>query len=72
MKLPKIKKEDLTKQLREIVGDNDVEFDAVVDPMDVMVIDYDEEAFMRQKAELLKKLHESIEKENNYRDLTDT
>ena len=35
MKLPKLKKEDLTKQLREVVGDVDLEFDALVDPNDI-------------------------------------
>ena len=50
MKLPKLKKEDLTKQLREVVGDVDLEFDALVDPNDIMVLpEYDEEKFMKEK-----------------------
>ena len=36
MELPKIPKEQLTKHLREIVGDADVEFDPIVDPTDIV------------------------------------
>ncbi len=57
MKLPKLKKEDLTKQLREVVGDVDIEFDSLVDPNDVMILpEYDEEKFMKEKEELHSKL----------------
>ena len=59
MDLPKIRKEDLPQQLREIVGDNDAEFDSIVDPMDVMILPkYDENKFMQEKDELLRKLKE--------------
>ena len=59
MDLPKIRKEDLPQQLREIVGDNDAEFDAIVDPMDVMILpEYDEDKFMQEKDQMLKKLKE--------------
>ena len=59
MELPKIKPEDLPQQLREIVGDNDAEFEPLVDPMDVMILpDYDENKFMQEKEEMLKKLKE--------------
>lgn len=59
MELPKIKPEDLPQQLREIVGDNDAEFDSIVDPMDVMILpEYDEDKFMQEKDEMLKKLKE--------------
>ena len=67
MDLPKIRKEDLPQQLREIVGDNDAEFDSIVDPMDVMILPkYDENKFMQEKDELLRKLKEHTDK------LTDT
>ena len=57
MDLPKIRKEDLPQQLREIVGDNDAEFDSIVDPMDVMILPkYDENKFMQEKDEMLRKL----------------
>tara|TARA_B100000131_G_C18015467_1_gene572267 strand:+ start:867 stop:1070 length:204 start_codon:yes stop_codon:yes gene_type:complete len=59
MDLPKIRKEDLPQQLREIVGDNDAEFDAIVDPMDVMILpEYDEDKFMQEKDQMLRKLKE--------------
>lgn len=59
MDLPKIRKEDLPQQLREIVGDNDAEFDSIVDPMDVMILpEYDEDKFMQEKDEMLRKLKE--------------
>ena len=53
MKLPKIPKDHLTPELREVVGDGDLEFDSNVDPMDVMDIQVDpdsyyEDAFTRQ------------------------
>ena len=38
MDLPKIKKENLTQQLREVVGDTDIEFESIVDPSDVVSI----------------------------------
>lgn len=67
MDLPKIRKEDLPQQLREIVGDNDAEFDSIVDPMDVMILPkYDEDKFMQEKDEMLRKLKEHTDK------LTDT
>ena len=67
MDLPKIRKEDLPQQLREIVGDNDAEFDSIVDPMDVMILPkYDENKFMQEKDEMLRKLKEHTDK------LTDT
>jgi len=59
MDLPKIRKEDLPQQLREIVGDNDAEFESIVDPMDVMILpEYDEDKFMQEKDEMLRKLKE--------------
>ena len=31
MELPKIKKENLTQELREVVGDTDLEFESIVE-----------------------------------------
>tara|TARA_B100000902_G_scaffold175325_1_gene169057 strand:- start:179 stop:412 length:234 start_codon:yes stop_codon:yes gene_type:complete len=57
MKLPKLRKEDLPERLRELVGDVDVEFDPIVDPNDVMLIpEYNEEKFMKEKEDLHAKL----------------
>ena len=39
MELPKISKDQLTQQLREVVGDNDIEFDAIVEPTDIVIDD---------------------------------
>ena len=36
MELPKIKNENLPQELKEILGDSDAEFDALVDPMDII------------------------------------
>ena len=38
MELPKIKKENLTQELREVVGDTDLEFESIVEPSDVVSI----------------------------------
>ena len=37
MDLPKIKNEDLPKELKEILGDADAEFEAIVDPTDIII-----------------------------------
>ena len=50
MELPKIKNEDLPKELREILGDEDAEFDAIVDPMDVISIQIDQDAYYEERA----------------------
>ncbi len=39
MKLPKIKFENMTPELQEIANGMDLEFDAIVDPMDVFLLD---------------------------------
>ena len=41
MDLPKIKNEDLPEELKELLGDEDAEFEAIVDPMDVIDIQLD-------------------------------
>lgn len=65
MKLPKIKNENLPQELREILGDSDAEFDALVDPMDIIDIQMDPDSYFEGRtrtAEMLvearKKLHE--------------
>ena len=39
MELPKIKNKDLPKELKEILGDADAEFEAIVDPTDIINIE---------------------------------
>ncbi|AET72682.1 hypothetical protein P29A0810_197 [Synechococcus phage S-CAM8] len=38
MDLPKIKNENLPEELRKILGDDDAEFDAIVNPADIIGI----------------------------------
>tara|TARA_R100000005_G_C4953383_1_gene172886 strand:+ start:560 stop:847 length:288 start_codon:yes stop_codon:yes gene_type:complete len=53
MKLPKIPKEFLTPELREVVGDTDLEFDAVVDPTDVFLIpETPDKDYLKKSADL--------------------
>ena len=66
MELPKIKNEDLPKELREILGDNDAEFDAIVDPKDVISLDLDPEAYFEERSKIAKKLVESRKKSQEY------
>ena len=58
MELPKISKDQLTQQLREVVGDNDIEFDAIVEPTDIVIDDFDEDAYNEGRLEVAKKLVE--------------
>ncbi len=66
MELPKIKNEDLPKELREILGDDDAEFDAIVDPKDVISLDLDPEAYFEERSKIAKKLVESRKKSQEY------
>ena len=59
MKLPKIPKDHLTPELREIVGDGDLEFDSLVDPMDVMDIQVDPDSYYEGRLHAAKLLVES-------------
>ena len=56
MDLPKIPKDKLTQELREVVGDNDVEFDAVVDPTDIFDISFAANSYEQGTREIGKKL----------------
>tara|TARA_R100000030_G_scaffold92416_1_gene78000 strand:- start:34 stop:276 length:243 start_codon:yes stop_codon:yes gene_type:complete len=66
MELPKIKNEDLPKELREILGDDDAEFDAIVDPRDVISLDLDPEAYFEERSKIAKMLVESRKKSQEY------
>lgn len=67
MDLPKIKNEELPKELREVLGDDDAEFELIVDPMDVVTnIQIDPDAYYEQKLQLQEKLIESRKKANEY------
>ena len=72
MELPKIKKESLTKELREVVGETDIEFDALVDPSDVLVLDSKADymdRLMEEKEGFMKELMEARQELNKFREL---
>ena len=64
MELPKIPKEQLTKHLREIVGDADVEFDPIVDPTDIVDLQVDPDSYYEGRLKAAKMLIESRKKLN--------
>ena len=64
MKLPKIKNEQLPPELREILGDGDAEFDAIVDPMDVINIQLDPDAYYEDRHKTALMLVEARKKLN--------
>ena len=67
MDLPRIKNENLPKELREVLGDGDAYFDAVVDPSDVMDIQLDPDAYYEGQHRVHEMLIESRKKLNEYR-----
>lgn len=62
MELPKIKNEDLPEELKSILGDNDAEFEAIVDPSDIIDIQFDPDAFYESRSQIAEKLIESRKK----------
>ena len=62
MELPKIKNENLPKELKEILGDGDAEFEAIVDPMDVLIDYLDPEQDQQSRARVANMLLESRKK----------
>ena len=68
MELPKLKKENLTQELREVVGDKDLEFDSLVDPTDVINLAVNLEEYLEGKAETMKSFIDSRQKLQEYQD----
>lgn len=66
MDLPKIKNEDLPKELREILGDSDAEFDAIVDPMDIIDVQLDPDRYYEERSKTAELLIESRKKLMEY------
>tara|TARA_B100000085_G_C18438189_1_gene469614 strand:- start:54 stop:296 length:243 start_codon:yes stop_codon:yes gene_type:complete len=66
MELPKIKNENLPKELREILGDQDAEFDAIVDPADVISLNLDTNAYYEGRSKVAEMLLESRKKTQEY------
>ena len=62
MELPKIKNKDLPKELKEILGDADAEFEAIVDPTDVINIELNPDEYYKGRTETAKMLIESRQK----------
>ena len=63
MKLPKIKNENLPEELKKLLGDQDAEFDAIVDIGDIISVDIDRDAYDQQTMAIGKKLMESRKKQ---------
>ena len=66
MELPKIKNEDLPQELREILGDADAEFESIVDPMDVMDVQFDPDSYNEERSKTAQMLIESRKKAQEY------
>ena len=62
MDLPKIKNEDLPKELKEILGDADAEFEAIVDPRDVINIELNADEYYEGRTRTAQMLIESRQK----------
>ena len=45
MDLPKIKNENLPKELKEILGDSDAEFDFLDEPIDIVSLNFNPKKF---------------------------
>ena len=67
MELPRIPKDRLTNELREVVGETDLEFEAMVDPTDVVSLNTNLEEYTKGKIETARMLVESRQKLEKYR-----
>ena len=66
MELPKIKNENLPKELKEILGDGDAEFASIVDFMDVVDTYIDPEQDQKDRKRVADMLIESRKKSHEY------
>lgn len=66
MELPKIKNEDLPQELREILGDADAEFESIVNPTDVIDIQFDPDSYYEERSKTAQMLIESRKKAEGY------
>ena len=62
----KIKKDQLTHELREVVGDKDITFESITDPRDLVDVDIDPEGFYQGRKTVADMLIESREKLDEY------
>ena len=56
MELPKIPSDQLTPQLKKIVGNKDLEFDSIVDPMDVIDINFNSDEYRESRIDIGKQI----------------
>ena len=66
MELPKIKNENLPKELKEILGDRDAEFESIVNPMDIVNVYLDPEQDQKDRERVANMLIESRKKSHEY------
>ena len=66
MFLPKIKNEDLPEELKELLGDADAEFESIVDPMDILDIQFDPDSYYEERSKTAQMLIESRKKAQEY------
>ena len=62
MELPKIKNENLPKELKEILGDADAEFTPIVNPEDIINVELNVDEYYEGRMETAQMLIESREK----------
>tara|TARA_Y100000361_G_scaffold58383_1_gene51019 strand:- start:110 stop:382 length:273 start_codon:yes stop_codon:yes gene_type:complete len=67
MDLPRIKNENLPKELREVLGDGDAYFDPIVDPSDVINLELDPDSYYEGQHKVHEMLIESRKKLNEYK-----
>lgn len=62
MELPKIKNDDLPEELKSILGDDDAVFDSIVNPMDILTLNFNPEVFNNERIEIAEKYIECRKK----------
>ena len=62
----KINKDQLTNQLREVVGDQDITFESITDPSDLVDVSVNPEDFYQGRKAVADKLIESRQKLDEY------
>ena len=67
MELPKIRKENLTDEMREVVGDTDLEFDSLLEPEDVMLLPDNTREYLDGKLDTARMLVEARMRLEEYR-----
>ena len=66
MDLPKISNQNLPKELKEILGDGDAHFDAIVDPSDIIDLPLDTDSYYEGQNKIHQMLIESRRKQDEY------